>query len=321
MESAPVKKLFERLGALALAVLAPILLLDWFYVHTEHFRRENGVLAFKDVPARLDLVNTGTSHGKYGFRYEELRDVKGFNLAMEGQPFLYDLAMLREFADHLRPGAVVLFPVSGSSFHRHPGTMPQIRPRYYRILSRRNNPEFHWGEAMRHSLLPVLGAGRNITAIWHDAPEGENPFLHASLGTCTADELVQLARSRHKDGQVVVINQANEQILEENEKLLETMICTCRESGWVPVLVVMPFVRALVEQDSDAFRREFDQRLAKVRTDSGNPILLDYAHDPRFLDSPELFADVDHMNAKGAVLFTAQVVADLRKRGLLTPSP
>lgn len=321
MVPAPVKKLCKRLGVMALAVLGPILLLNWFYVRTVHFRCENGVSDFENVPFNLDLVNTGTSHGKYGFRYDTLQDVKGFNLAMEGQPFLYDFAMLREFAGHFHPGTVVLLAISGNSFHRHPGTMPQIRPRYYRILSHRNNPEFHWGDALRHSLLPVLGAGRNFTAIWRDRSVGNNPFLQSSLEKCTASELEQLARIRHKDGQVVVVNQASRKNLDENEKLLARMILNCRESGWVPVLVVMPFVRALVEQDNDAFRNEFGQRVATVRAATGNPPLLDYSQDSRFLDSPELFADVDHMNAKGATLFTEQVVADLRDLGLLNVTP
>ena len=321
MEPSTLKKLFLRLGVLLIAVWLPILLLNGAYVRTEHFRTENGVADYVDVPMDLDLVNTGSSHGKYAFRYDGLADVTGFNLAMEAQPFLYDFAMLKEFSNHLHPGSIVLLSVSSESFHRHSGTTPQIRPRYYRILSRRNHPEYHVGEALRHSLLPVLGAGRNIKAIWYDSTCGNDAFLYASLGSSTPDALLQLARIRHKDREVVVIAQSNDKIQEDNMKLLESMVNACWASNWVPVLVNLPFIRALNELDDASFRSAFNRRLEEVRSVSGNPLLLDYSNDPRFVDSPELFADADHLNAKGAALLTAQVVADLRERHLLPSHP
>ncbi len=50
---------------------------------------------------------------------------------------------------------------------------------------------------------------------------------------------------------------------------------------------------------------------------SGNPPFLDYSRDERFAGFPKLFADVDHLNAEGASVFTRRVVEDLRLLGLL----
>ena len=38
---------------------------------------------------------------------------------------------------------------------------------------------------------------------------------------------------------------------------------------------------------------------------------LDYAFDERFIDSPELFINSDHLNRDGALMFTDIVMKDL----------
>ena len=302
---------------MATAMGIPILTLNYFYVRTDYFKKENGVSAFASVPSGLVVANTGSSHGKYGLSYENLPGVVGFNFAMEGQPFVYDLAMLRRYAPSMASNAVVLFTVSIESFHRYPEETPQIRPRYYRLLPKCLLPDYRLAEDIRFDLLPVLGAGRNVGRIIQDQATTDEVFRQTNMGNCSRDELDRQAQARFKDTSFVVIRPAGKSVLKKNEELLAEMIAFCRERGWVPVLVSLPFVREYAEQFSKAFWAEFDGRLATVRQAAGNPPLLDYSRDGRFADSPDLFADVDHLNVRGAEQLTAVVVGELRQNGWL----
>ncbi|MGL5057877.1 MAG: hypothetical protein ACRC6A_11020 [Fusobacteriaceae bacterium] len=46
-------------------------------------------------------------------------------------------------------------------------------------------------------------------------------------------------------------------------------------------------------------------------------IYLDYSHDKRFKNNLDLFADDDHLNKKGAEIFTKIVLEDLKERKIL----
>ena len=316
------KKLFGRLAALAAATLVPILVLNPFYRGTEHYKTENGVMGFERVPSGLALANTGSSHGKYGFRYDRLSGAAGFNFAMEGQPFVYDLALLRHFADRLNSNAVVLISVSIESFHRIPESTPEIRPRYYRILPRHLVPDYCMADEVRYSLLPVLGAGRNVFRIFDDRPAADDgAFRRSSLAACTGEDLERLAQERYKDVQVVVVRPADGEALRRNERLLEEMIRFCQASQWTPVLVSTPFARAFGRQYSEEDWIEFQARIEAVRAVTGGPAYFDHSRDGRFADAPELFSDVDHLNESGAEQFTAVVVGELQKGGVLPSAP
>lgn len=62
---------------------------------------------FCDVPYELEMINLGSTFAKHGFDYQLLGE-RCFNFAGQPQPLKEDHAVLSQYQDHLKSGAVVL---------------------------------------------------------------------------------------------------------------------------------------------------------------------------------------------------------------------
>lgn len=62
---------------------------------------------FCDVPYELEMINLGSTFAKHGFDYQ-LFGERGFNFDGQPQPLKEDHAVLSQYQDHLKSGAVVL---------------------------------------------------------------------------------------------------------------------------------------------------------------------------------------------------------------------
>ena len=98
----------------------------------------NNVL-FADCPKfwnsqtfNLDVVNLGSSSGKYAFDYSGL-GLKGANWAMAPQSLVADLAVLKTYSSFLKPqGGIVLMPLC--PFSCLGGSSLYLSDKYYSIL-------------------------------------------------------------------------------------------------------------------------------------------------------------------------------------------
>ena len=83
---------------------------------------------FSNVPYELEIVNLGSTFAKHGFDYQ-LFGKRGFNFAGQPQPLKDDHAILAQYQDHLRPGAVVVVVVCPFGFSLYEYTdQPDQRP-------------------------------------------------------------------------------------------------------------------------------------------------------------------------------------------------
>ena len=67
---------------------------------------------FKDVPDNIKVCNVGSSHGLFGFNYDELEEYNCFNFSLVSQYPSYDLRLLEAYRDHLADDCIVFIQSS-----------------------------------------------------------------------------------------------------------------------------------------------------------------------------------------------------------------
>lgn len=99
-------------GIFLCTLIGPVYkIVNYFFRKSKRFRDAFDYLKFVDViPQNLEVVNLGSSSGKYAFDYNSLK-IKGANWALAPQTLYYDFVLLKQFHSYLRPGARVLIPL------------------------------------------------------------------------------------------------------------------------------------------------------------------------------------------------------------------
>lgn len=112
---------------------------------------------FHALPDQVDIAVVGSSHGRDAFHYPPEGKVM-FNFSMSSQTPQYDLAMLRQFQDHIRPGGLVILTVSYTSpyWTDTEDGFQSKQPRYYRVLSAKNIVDVDLGRYWLGRLSPLL---------------------------------------------------------------------------------------------------------------------------------------------------------------------
>ena len=63
---------------------------------------------FCDVPNNIEICNLGSSHGLFGYNYEDIKnDHTCFNFALTSQSLSYDYRILKYYENNLQEGCIV----------------------------------------------------------------------------------------------------------------------------------------------------------------------------------------------------------------------
>ena len=74
---------------------------------------------FKDIEPGIVISNTGSSHGLYGFNYEELgEEYNCFNFALESQRLSYDYRIVSNYSDYLAENGIMFTETKGIRHNR-----------------------------------------------------------------------------------------------------------------------------------------------------------------------------------------------------------
>ena len=250
----------------------------------------------------IQIANVGSSHGAYGLLYDDISDMgySCFNFANVSQSFDYDLAMLKEFQDHMQEGSVLFIPISYFSFNNEVINSKEAEAmsiRYYHFLSPENIPDYDlYVDIITHK-LPVLSAGEDILELLPDL----NTVLtaHAAGSGIDEEEIARRAQerySRHFDNK-------EEYFMPERIEELYEIIDFCKERNITPVLITTPFTKYYIDLVPQNFLEEFYTTINRIADDTGVSY-YDYSHDSRFYDNLEPFSDSDHLTEDGALYFT-----------------
>lgn len=313
------KKLALKFLLLILPFIIFIFLINARYVSTNHWKAENNVWKFNFVPEQIQLANFGSSHGEYGFFYDDFSQYRTFNFAVNSQRYFWDYGILQQYIDSFAPNAVVLLPISYFGIIGRAENYDDLRPRYYRFLKKKYFDEWSIWDYIRYVSVPLLSAGKNIMKIFDDIPAENIDVFNSRTIYMTEAELQDYCHKKHESWTNPEKEKGDEGYLQNLEEVCQ-LVKFCLDKGLKPVLVTTPITTVLndiYKEQSPNFFPTFYRFIADVQDQFPGVPYFDYSHDPEFSSNFELFADGDHLNVYGARQFTARVVQDLQEAGLL----
>ena len=291
-------------------IFAYILVLGMLVMSINLFclRNYDPVETIANVPDGIQICNVGSSHGYFGFNYEDAaRKYVCFNFALQSQSLRYDLKVLENYRDKIRNGAYVFVPASYFSFFGRPETQDENfeskNKRYYRFLRTDLIDKYDAWTYFYVRYFPSLNL--------QDFKDTVKRVLHKTSGDNRWD---QEADSRDMDGFARYEYHVKSKLDEKGHRIfkqeavdaLRGIIAFCREIGATPVLVTPPYLHeysGAVHENDPQFFTDFYGVIDGIVKETGIKY-YDYSEDERFKDKYEYFFNSDHMNRKGARFFT-----------------
>lgn len=320
----PVKKLIFKVLLLLLTAGALLHAGGQAYKRTtawENLERTENTEKFRDMPEIIDVAAFGPSHGRDAFQSAPEGSVL-FNFCLSSQTPEYDLRLMRQYQDHIRPGALVLLtlsPIYPFYLQTEEG-FDALQTRYYRILSPWNIADPDWSYALRLRLSPLLTEDFSKIAAAFLRPETLKPTWDQRSGEwqLQPEDIPQEQERIHKNH----LDMDTLAFPEESPAMAEAyreMLALCREKGWKAVLVTPPYPAEYCAC-FDGYSPDFFpvlERFALGLCRDWDTVWLDYSHDPAFARRHDLFRNIDHLNLEGAALFNGLLYSDIRSLGLI----
>jgi hypothetical protein len=330
-----IRRLLVKALVFVLVFAVPLLAVNHLYKETSFYKTElNDRGRMLGLPQGTTLLVLGDSHERDGFVFDSVSEgtAEGasegaaYNLAIGSQSPYYDFALLRENADRLAPGAVVLLPVSLYTLETDfPRFYDRIggayNSRYYSILRDKTGIiDYSLEDDLLYNYLPVLTAKENLRYLFVDEV---SPSTVDEPKELTAEDLAALAKSKATSWRdEVMVPEADvalrERTVAENLNVYQEIIDFCHERGFVPVLLVSPNTTQLIEQLGEQRIERFYSGTDALCAANPELLFLNYLQDERIVGDLANFKDADHLSSDGARLYTSLVIEDLANRGLLT---
>lgn len=306
------KKFFIKIVTFFLVLCIIILSLNFLYTRSYGYKKVvlGDTEKFYHVPYNINICNFGSSHGVYGFKYD---DKNSFNFAMSAQDFYYDFLILKQYSSHLSLGCKVLIPVSYFSFGVDP-TNPKItyiNPRYYAFINDyKKIRDFSYKNLIIYKLIPIFSAGKNFEYIYSKEKKisEQNQMLIQRRNEVLAKGKKMFIEGEKKSSDHKFLTYESQ--YNKNKKILIDMIDFCKKKGFKPILITTPYS----EEYNDSFDAkdyyDFYKNISDIQKKEGIPY-FDYSHDERFQSNKMLFLDVDHLNLTGREKFSKIVLKEI----------
>lgn len=270
----------------------------------------------------FDVVNLGSSGGKWAFDYADL-NVKAMNWAQQPQTLLEDYNLLRHFHSILKRGGYVLITIMPfTGLNKKTGLMDAMKYVKFDIQGEPIQP-YMFNEAIRYATYPFLFKKTALKVLiryfmGRDKKCGLHPETQLEYNPMKSNELEKDAK-RWIDGwkKQFGISDFDAPLTRENEegrayriKLMQTLIDFCTERGYKPVYVIPPVTEHLAKYYTPKFEETYIYGYLK---EVNRVVLtLDYSKDSEFKFNDELFFNSFFLNKKGRKLFTRRVLKDLK---------
>jgi hypothetical protein len=260
----------------------------------------------------LDLVNIGSSSGKYAFNYTGL-NIKAANWAVAPQSFVGDTEVLRNYFSFLKSnGGVVFIPLC--PFSALGGSSDYFHDKYYSILDLSSIPHASCKKKQevmnifQHPLnyYPLFELFRDLSRIFRK----QNIIMDEKTMEVNANNMIQ---SWMKEFSITDFNDplslVNQDAKEDGAKILSDLIQFCVDRNLKPVLIIPPMTKYLSSKLTPQMRENFINSFVE-KANSQNAIFLSYLDNDDFIDN-SLYRNSFLLNEKGARKFTSQVLHDI----------
>lgn len=318
------KKLIFRAGLLVLLLASILYVAGLAYVKTNTYQNieiNAEITKFHTIPDKIDVAFFGASHSQKAFCMAP-EGSTFFNFALSSQTPQYDLALLQQYQDCIRPGALVVLTVSYISPY-WTDTDEQFQSkqeRYYHFLDARNIVDVDLTKYCAERFFPVLARDANEVAVafLSKVPLDTSPLVKDQNQEYT-DRDPEAERTRIVRDHLSSISPVFPEYNPVMWDAFHQMIQLCHEHDWTPVLVTPPFTDDYNQVFDDAFCGGFYDNfydwMDELSRQTGAPY-LDYSHAEAFRGRPDLFRDIDHLNLTGAELFDEQFFQDLHEQDI-----
>ena len=259
------------------------------------------------------IVNLGSTSSLHAFNYEGIT-VPSANWAIERNPIVGDMAILKNYHSFLEPGkSTVLLPLC--PFSSLSGRYDYLDDRYYTFLYPTSIPDFsiqRLNQVMERYNNPM----RYYPAVEMFAWVGR--LLKKNRDTLSEEEMQKDAEKWY-DGWLKEfslndlqgpLSLLNKDSISEYCDHLKEMIRFCEERELNFYIVIPPVYKTLrIKFSQQAYNTLFSSILNVAS--QGNVKVLDYFLESDFTNRKDLFLNSFFLNKKGAQLFTKRVLSDL----------
>lgn len=289
--------------------LGVILIYILSYINKNYVNQNN---KFLKIPNNLEIINLGSSHSLYGIKYPE--KINGFNLAIASQPLYYDLKILEKYSSKLDENAIVIIPISIFTFYQG-NRVEKLNDNYYTFLKAN---QIYLGDKKKEFLqrnFSLFYNGKDIISVVK--------FLKKSLKNKKFEpESLKYPKNLSFEEKVVEAEITSKrhlgltdsdflQLPEISLKYLKQILELCKKKNLKAVLITTPQSYLYNEKITKVnYEKRIYTHINKLR-EKFQFEYLDYSHDERFQNNLNLFFDDDHLNEKGAEIFTEILLKDL----------
>lgn len=308
--------MFLRGCLFSLLLVIPFGYLNYRYKNTNYYKQLNGLGKFCTVPEDIQILNLGNSHERMGIVYEKNTDLKGYNMALDSQPFEYDYYILDYYSDKLAEDAIVIIPISYFDYYYNyeeifMGDISVYNERYYSILDKEHIMNYEIDKDILYYKIPLLTAGKSMGYIFQDVQ-----WKKQSGNSTKVQNIISEADYKYKSWTEEVMattTGTREKCKKMNLKYLKKTIDYCYNNGYTPVLTTLPMTEELISRFSEEFKKDFYNNCALVLGEYPELEYLDYSADDQFSMNLNYFKDSDHLNIYGANEFSERLFSDLEK--------
>ena len=297
---------------------------NWYksmFVDINHEIYPDNVWYCKHDERNFDVVNLGSSGGKWAFDYSSL-DVKAMNWAQQPQTLLEDYNLLRHFHSILKKDGYVLITIMPfTGLNKKTGLMDAMKYVKFDIQGEPIQP-YIFKEAQRYATYPILFKKPAVKALikyllGKDKKVGVPTESQLDYNPMTLAELEADAK-RWLDGwkRQFGISDFDAPLTKENEegrayriKLMQTLIDFCTERGYKPVYVIPPVTEHLAKYYTPKFEETYIYSF--LQAVNREVLTLDYSKDDDFRKNDNLFFNSFFLNRKGRKNFTYTVLKEL----------
>jgi hypothetical protein len=299
-------RLFIKLTIIIIVVLLLFMPVNKFVKDSHDYNINHSILAFKEQPYPVDIINLGASHSMYGY-YFKPTGLSHLDLALPAQTIQYDFKLLREYGKYLKPGGVVIVSISQITFAnseaKHIGN-------YYKILDRTEIEPFRLIDYYSYLYLP----GTNSES-FNSALSGRLKHFKWNSHQPWANNGKNYSGRKYEKVEAEYREAVENNNIERNVKQLREIVDYCSEKGYRVILTMEPVHQSYQEYfNEEVMNRLVFQYLKALTLDVP---FLNYMSDQRFVDNKDYFIDPDHLNREGRKKFSWIVYKDLKKLGYL----
>ena len=329
--------------------------IDAIYRNIYHLKYElpQNIFILPEIKDKYDIVKLGNSHADDGIDFSHYEG-KSLGLASVGQPFEYDLAYLKMHTRQIKKGAVILIDASPLSFSQKiVGVGDALQTNYYDgRISPFLIPNINVGDYIQSRILPFLRSGyllrqkhmeeiqtrisneerRPQDFVTQNNETDQKETLSSTIITKDyynvqtiqeeLDNPSSVPSNYLVDSMHFIVNKwyntdgFGVQYFETNRKDLQKIIDYCFKMQWRPVLITVPVSQVLLNGlKSDYMQVYVYNNLLKTNLHGLD--YFDFTKNIQLTNDSFLFANSDHLNGKGAAVFSYLLLRRLIDRGYL----